>query len=103
METHTIEVTGVPDDLLELLNERVRECGGDRAGFIRELIQKELQPTPQPSDEDPRPHARMSLTEILAPIHQQAAESGLTDEELDRLFEDAREQVREEKRMARSA
>jgi metal-responsive CopG/Arc/MetJ family transcriptional regulator len=98
MKTHTIKVTGIPDDLLRLLDERLRRNGGDRAAFVRELIRKEL----QPPAEEPRPHSGISFEEILAPVHQQVAESGITDEELDRLFEETREQVREEKRTAQS-
>jgi hypothetical protein len=63
---------------------------------------KELQEVPQASDGDTPPHTEMSLAEILAPVHQQVAESGMTEEEVERLFEAARQRVREEKRAARS-
>ena len=101
MGTHTIEVAGIPDELLDLLDEHVRQRGGDRASFIRDLIRRELQRDSLTSGGDPRPDSRLSFDEILAPVHDQAAESGMTDEELDRLFEEARERVREEKRAAR--
>jgi metal-responsive CopG/Arc/MetJ family transcriptional regulator len=101
METHTIEVAGIPEELLELLDEQVRQRGGDRASFIRDLIRKELQRNARPAGGDIRPHSRMSFAEILTPVHEQAAESGMAEEELDRLFEEARERVRQEKRAAR--
>jgi hypothetical protein len=101
METHTIEVAGIPDELLELLDERVRQRGGDRASFIRELIRKELQRDVPPSDEGPLPQSGMSFDELLSPVHEQAAARGITEDEMERLFEEARERVREEKRAAR--
>ena len=101
MATHTIEIADIPDELLDLLDEHVRQWGGDRASFIRDLIRKELQPHSSPSRRGPGPHSRTSFAEILEPVHQQVAESGMTEEDLDRLFEEARERVREEKRAAR--
>ena len=101
METHTIEIAGIPDELLELLDEQVRQRGGDRASFIRDLLRKELQRDSQPFAEGPRPHSGISFEEILTPVHEQAAASGITEEELERVFAEARERVREEKRAAR--
>ena len=101
METHTIEVAGISDELLERLDERVRQWGGDRASFIRDLIRRELQRDSQLSEEGPRPHSEMSFDEILTPVHEQAAASGMSGEEMDRLFTEARERVRKEKRSAR--
>jgi metal-responsive CopG/Arc/MetJ family transcriptional regulator len=102
METHVIEVTGISDELLRLLDERVRQKGGDRSSLIRELIQKELQGTPRSRRKTNRPHAEMSFEEILRPVHRQVEESGITDEELDRMFEEARAQVRSERKQSRS-
>mgnify|MGYP002778672842 CR=1 FL=1 len=39
---NTIEVTGIPTQLLKLLDERVRQTGSDRAGYIRHLIEKDI-------------------------------------------------------------
>jgi hypothetical protein len=101
MGAHTIEIAGIPDELLDLLDQRVRHCGGDRASFIRDLIRKELQRDAPPSGGDPRSPTPTSFAEILTPVHEQAAASGMTEEELDRLFEEARDRVRDEKRSAR--
>jgi hypothetical protein len=76
---HTIEVTDVPDETLRLLDERVRQQGGDRAEYIRQLLDKDLRSP--------------SLTELLAPFREQVVESGLDEEELDQLFTEAREEV----------
>jgi metal-responsive CopG/Arc/MetJ family transcriptional regulator len=102
MANHTIEVTEIPDELLELLDERARQQGGDRASVVRELLRKELQLGAISTAEDTRPHSSLTFGEILAPVHRQAAQNQMTDDELERLFEETREQVREEKRSAQS-
>ena len=77
--TRTIEVTGISEETLNLLDERVRQQGGDRAGYIRHLLDQDLHsPT---------------LSELLAPFREQVAESGLSEEELDQLFAEAREEA----------
>jgi len=90
---HTIEVAGIPDDLLKLLDERVRQTGSDRTEYILKLLQRDLLETPPRSHRDAHPHADMTFAELLLPVHQQVTESGLTGEELDDLFEEIREEV----------
>jgi hypothetical protein len=89
MGSHTIEVTEIPDELIELLDERIRQTGGDRASFLRELMQRELKGTPGPCPKNGHPNSEMSFKEILGPIHQQVEEQGTTPEELDQAFEEA--------------
>ena len=80
---HTIEVAGLSEETLRLLDERIRERGGDRAGYIRHLLDQDLHsPT---------------LSELLAPFREQVAESGLVEEDLDQLFAEAREEAFEER------
>jgi hypothetical protein len=80
---HTIEVTGIPEETLRLLDERIRQQGGDRAGYIRYLLDKDLHsPT---------------LSELLAPFREQVAESGMSEEDLDQLFAEAREEAFQER------
>ena len=68
----TIEVTGISEETLRLLDERVRKQGGDRAEYIRQLLDKDLHsPT---------------LSQLLAPFREQVAKSGVSDEDLDQLF-----------------
>jgi hypothetical protein len=38
MDNNKIEVTGISEPLLRLIDERVRHFGGDRAAYIRDLI-----------------------------------------------------------------
>lgn len=42
MDNNVIEVTGIPAHLLKLIDERVRQTGSDRAGYIRNLIEKDI-------------------------------------------------------------
>ena len=72
-----IELTA---ELEEQLRAEAARRGVEPAAYARQLVEVGLRP--------PR-----CLDEILAPFRQQVAESGLTDAELDTLFEDAREQV----------
>ena len=90
---HTIEVTGIPDDLLKLLDERVKQAGSDRTEYILKLLQRDLLSTPLRSHRNARPDADMTFAELLLPVHQQVKESGITGEELDDLFEEIREEV----------
>ena len=63
-----------------LLRERAAQSGRDVAAVARELIERGVR-------------ARPSLAEILAPFRAEVAASGLTDAELDALFDEARDEV----------
>jgi predicted DNA-binding protein len=80
MQTHTIEVTGVPDDLLTRLDRRMREQGRDRSQFIRELIEQNLEAQEQPD-------AGMAFREIVAPLQEDFEATGMTDEQLGELID----------------
>jgi hypothetical protein len=68
----TIEVTGISAETLRLLDERVRQQGSDRAGYIRDLLDRDLR---------------------SPPFRQQVAERDLDDEDLDAIFAEAREEA----------
>ena len=78
--THTIELTGIPDQIVRLLDAR---SGGDRAGYLRDLIIRHFQKS-------------SSSDEILAPFRRQVQESGMTEAELDTFFEEVRQEVWDE-------
>ena len=42
MDNNIIEVTGIPEPLLRLIDERVREKGGDRSAYVRDLIERDI-------------------------------------------------------------
>jgi hypothetical protein len=81
--TTTLEIPGVPEEQIQQLDERARQAGVAPAEYVRSLIMRELE--------------RPSLDEILAPIRQGFAESGLTEDELTALFEEARDEAWEER------
>jgi metal-responsive CopG/Arc/MetJ family transcriptional regulator len=75
MDTYTIEVTGIPEDLLQRLDKWMREQGRDRSQFIREIIEEKLQ-------EHEKPQSGKTFAEILAPLQQDFEATGMSDEEL---------------------
>lgn len=86
MPSHTIKVTGVSDELLKLLDERVRcQHSIGRSEYIRELIRKDV-----------LGHGR-TFREILAPVHAANRTLPDTDEELNTFFNEVRDEVYAEK------
>ena len=77
--TYDIEVTGISEETLRLLDERVSHLGGDRSGYVRNVLDKDLR--------------NPTLSDLLAPFRHQVAESGMSEQELDDLFSEAREEV----------
>jgi hypothetical protein len=59
----------IPDDLLSRLEQKARKAGMDRDQYVRGIVAREL--------EGPRP-----LDEILRDFRNEAAASGMSDEEL---------------------
>lgn len=82
MPSHTIKVTGVPEELVKLLDERVkRRHGAGRSEYIRELIRRDVLGT------DP------SLRDLLAPIHADTKRRGTTEAEVDQLVDELRSEI----------
>jgi len=74
--TQTIELP-LSEELLRRLDDRARSAGIGRDSFIQAVLAKSIgEPT---------------IDEILAPFREQVTSSGIRDEELDRLFSEARE------------
>jgi metal-responsive CopG/Arc/MetJ family transcriptional regulator len=81
MPSHTIKVTGVSKELLDLLDERIQEQhAAGRAEYIRELIRRDVLPNRTAP-------GRRSFREIVAPVHA-AAPPGETEEESDEFVEE---------------
>jgi predicted DNA-binding protein len=72
--SRTIEVR-LPDDLLQRIDQRVRQKGSDRSHAIQELIEKGLK------EEEP-PHAGMTFAELLTRASGPSPADAMTDEEL---------------------
>lgn len=78
MQTQTIEIN-LPAELVQQLDERAKQTGRNRADYAGELLAKNLRaPT---------------LNDLLAPLRQQFEESGMTDDELDALVEEVRDEI----------
>ncbi len=78
METITITIS-LPKDIGLALENKAKLSGRDSAKYVEDLVAKEV--------------SSPSLDEILAPFRRQVEESGITDEELDNLFTEARKEV----------
>ena len=77
-QTATLKITGVRIETLKALETNARALGKSVDEYACELIETglaALEPT---------------FDEILAPIRREVEESGITDEELDELFMEAR-------------
>jgi len=76
--TRTIELT-ISEELLRLVDERAQTAGLRREAYIHAVLSKDV-------------NGEASVSDILAPFRDQVAGSGTSDEELDRLFSEAREE-----------
>jgi hypothetical protein len=81
------------DEDLRRLDERARSAGVDRATCAGEILRSAL----DGDAEELTPHAGMTFAAILAPVHEEFAESGMTEEELYQFFDGIREEVWQEK------
>lgn len=71
-------------EMQERLQQRAMDSGQDVEAYVERLIEKALS-GPQ------------SIDELLSPVRKQFAESGMTDDELNALIDEAREEVWQEK------
>ena len=82
-QTETIKITGLPPGTSEAIEELGRRKGKSAEEYLRMLIEAEIL-------------SEQSFSEILAPIRKSFRESGMTEEQLEALFEDARDKVHQE-------
>ena len=73
----TVEVP-IPDDLIPRLEQKARSAGLDREQYVRALVSRDLA--------GPR-----TFDEILGGFREEVAASGVSDSELDQLFDSARQ------------
>lgn len=83
MET-TIKITGLPETTIEKLGERAEKIGSTTPDYVRYLIEEDLV-------------SPLSLRVLYAPVREQVKADDISDEELDTLLEDARDEVFDEK------
>ncbi|MFN3650003.1 MAG: hypothetical protein ACK47B_10515 [Armatimonadota bacterium] len=91
MASHTIKVTGVSDELLRLLDERIRaKHATGRAEYIRELIRQDVLASENAG-------ARRTFREIVEPVHA-AAPPDETEAESEEFVDELIATVRRERR-----
>ena len=79
----------IPADAEAKLQEQARAKGMPADKYIQQLVEHALD--------------KPSLREVLAPIHQEFLDSGMTEQELDVILSDALEASRRERRARRGA
>ena len=79
----------IPAEMQEKLQQRAVASGQNVEAYVERLIEKALSGPP-------------SIEELLAPVRKEFAESGMTEDELDALIEEAREEVWQEKMAQKS-
>lgn len=100
MSTHTIEISGISDELLRRLDVKVREQNApDRSTYILELLARDTEAEAEAlGSEAPKNRFR----EILAPIHAETERLGYTDEEIDEFVDEVIAQTRHEQQPSAS-
>jgi len=83
LETETIQISGLPPGTKEALERIGRSSGQSVEEYLRGVIEAEIL-------------ADRPFSEILEPIRRSFDESGMSEEELETLFEAAREKVYQE-------
>ena len=78
MAIQTLRVP-VPDEIMDTLRERASKAGCEAEQFASDLLVQSLR--------------KPSLDELLAPFRREIEESGLTEDDLDALVEQAREEA----------
>ncbi len=84
MLTDTIEVSGLSKAVVEAVSERAKEIGATTEEYVRYLIEEDVA-------------SPLSARMLYAPVREQIKASGISDDELDELLEEAREEVYQEK------
>ena len=85
--SQTIEIP-LPDDILLLLDRKANTHGLGREAYVHSVLERDLRGTSE-------------LDAILAPIRAEVGQSGMSDEELDQLFREARQEVWESRNSPR--
>lgn len=86
MESATATLTlSLPQELEQELRQRAAATGKDVNALALEAIEDKLRA------------ASMTFAQIMEPVRREFEESGMTEEELDRLIKEAREEARQQR------
>ncbi len=83
-QTESIEIAGLPPGTKKAIEQLSQSKGKSAEEYLRMLIEAEVL-------------SEQTFSEILAPIRQSFRESGMSEQQLDALFEDALDKVHREK------
>ncbi len=78
METTTVTIS-LPKEVGNVLEKRAEDSGQDFETYIKNIVETQAK--------------KMTLDETLAPIRQAVEKSGLSEDELDGIFKQARKEV----------
>ncbi len=90
LETETIEISGLSMDTIRVIDERAELAGKSRAEYAQSVLEREAR-------------VPMSMHDLYAPVREQIAASGISDEELDALLDEARTEVWQEKQQRKAS
>ena len=82
-QTEIIEISGLPPGTKKAIEALSQSKGKSAEEYLRMLIEAEIL-------------SEQTFTEILAPIRESFRESGMSEQQLDALLEDARDKVHRE-------
>ena len=91
--TATLQVRGLGKRKLTALTEKAKRLGTTPERYVKRLVEEDL--------ELDKHAANTTFEELLAPVRAQFKESGMTEEDLDRLVNDAR--TRHHQRVSRKS
>ena len=81
MLTDTIEISGLPEAVIQDVSDRAKVVSTTPEEYIRYLIEKDLS------------SSSLNLRVLFVPIREQIKESSTSDDEVNELLEDARDEV----------
>lgn len=84
MQTDTIQISGLPETVVQAVNDRAKKVGTTAEQYVRYLIEEDLA-------------SELNLRVLFAPVREQIKESGISEDELTGLLEEAREEAFQER------
>jgi hypothetical protein len=98
----TVTITLTPETE-EQLRQRAAESGQTLEAFLQELVEREARGGNGTAAPEAAPPAVRTFDDFLAPVRKGFEDSGLTEEELTGLFEEAREEAWQERQRKNAA
>jgi hypothetical protein len=81
MLTDTIQISGLPETVIQGVSDRAKAVGTTAEEYVRYLIEEDLS------------SSSLNLRVLFAPVREQIKESGTSEDELTEFLEEAREEV----------